>query len=161
MCVRRRKRRQAKKRNPAALKTNHQKKHSSTVTVANSRRRTTKQVPRDSPSTSASLGAGFVEISHVQLSPSMILRKKKNGGRQTDTQTNEMVEACTHRDIKRRLFPAGKERPPCMYKTHHYFICFNSAEGTTRRRFRLGPLTEAYEMGRRGREQLRARVFRG
>ena len=48
---------------------------SSTTTGANSRRRTTKQVPRISPSSPASLDAGFLEVGHVQLSQSTVLRK--------------------------------------------------------------------------------------
>ena len=55
-----------KERNPAALKA-HQN-YGSTPTMANSRRRTAKQVPRVGPSSPASLDAGFVEISYVQLS---------------------------------------------------------------------------------------------
>ena len=76
-----------KKRNPAALKTHHQKR-STTETAANSRRLTTKQAARISPSSPVSSDAGFVEIGHIQLSQSMIVRKNTDRQHTTERQTN-------------------------------------------------------------------------
>lgn len=61
-----------KKRNPAAFHRHHgRRKHSSAATSANSKRPGLKQIRCFSPSTPASVDAGFVETGHVQLSQSV------------------------------------------------------------------------------------------
>ena len=69
VCVRRKKN-DKKKRNPAAPTTHHEI-HSSPATATTSRRRATKNVPRVSQFSPASIDAGFVEIGLVQLSQSV------------------------------------------------------------------------------------------
>ena len=85
VCVRRKAKRQ--KQNPVALKTHHQK-HNTTATAANSRRLTTKQTARLTPSSPVCSDTGFVEIGHIQLSQSKIVRKNTDRQHTTERQTN-------------------------------------------------------------------------
>ena len=75
-----------KKKNTAAFKTRHEN-DSSTATAANSRRFATKQVPRISRTSPASVHAGFVEIDHIWLSQSTTMQETRHT-QQTDRPIN-------------------------------------------------------------------------
>ena len=68
---------------------NHQN-HSSPATATTSKRRATKQAPRASPSSPASVDTVFVEIGNAQLSQVTILRKirTQTGSTLTERQTD-------------------------------------------------------------------------
>ena len=65
------------KRNPTTHITHHEI-HSSPATATNSKRRATKNFPRVSPYSHASIDPGFVEIGHVQLSQSVKTTRPKD-----------------------------------------------------------------------------------
>ena len=62
--------------------------HSSRATATTSRRRATKDVPRVSPYSQASIDPGFVEIDHVQLSQSVTTTNVVHTHTDTPTQTD-------------------------------------------------------------------------
>ena len=92
-----------KNTNPAAPKTHHEI-HSSPATATTSRRRATKHVPRVSPYSPASIDAGFVEISLVQLSQ---LAKTTNNTH-TGRQINSIMAPCMHPGTSREVNEASR-----------------------------------------------------
>ena len=102
VCVRRKKNEKKKTRNPAARKAHHGI-YTNQVTATTSRRRAMKHVPHICPVSLDSIHPGFVEIGLVPLSESVL--KTTNV-----TQTNKIMEPCTHPSMK-RLFFANRQKP--------------------------------------------------
>ena len=76
-----------KRRNPAAHKTHHEI-HRSPATATTSRRRATKNIPRVSQYSPASVEVGYLEIGHVQLTKSVKVTNVTHT--QTDGQTDSI-----------------------------------------------------------------------
>ena len=106
------KKKKRKKTNPAAPKTHHEI-HSSPPTATTSRRRATKHVRRVSPYSPASIDPGFVEIGLVHLFQSVTtnVTHTQYTDRQTDRQTNYIMEPCTHQGMTRLFCLIGNKRP--------------------------------------------------
>ena len=99
------KKRKEKKNKKSAPSGTHHENHSSQATATNSRWRATKQGPRVSPYSPASIDPGFVEIGLVHLSQSV----KTTNVTHTHTQTNEIMAPRTHPGTSREV---NEERGP-------------------------------------------------
>ena len=122
------KKRKEKKNKKSAPSGTHHENHSSQATATNSRWRATKQGPRVSPYSPASIDPGFVEIGLVHLSQSV----KTTNVTHTHTQTNEIMAPRTHpgtsREVNEERRPHTGSRP-CAFeekKTRDHGHFFNS-----------------------------------